>query len=231
MVDSSLRVSRLILVNTEGTPKKLAIIGAGGIGSNLAELLIPALRRLSISANITIMDDDVVEAGNLGHQRYAVDDLGMKKVDALVSRLHNTSSSVKVSACAENLRETSQLAGFDMVVVCVDRPEPRRLVHALDVPWVDLRCGGDGYVMLSYQSERSLVRHMTPDHQPMSCQHPGALEDGNLEFGFSIAGTFGAQWILQQLRERRAPLQSIGSLTYGSFEFPKVSNPVVEVKA
>jgi pyruvate/2-oxoglutarate dehydrogenase complex dihydrolipoamide dehydrogenase (E3) component len=40
MVDSSLRVSRLILVNTEGTPKKLAIIGAGGIGSNLAELLI-----------------------------------------------------------------------------------------------------------------------------------------------------------------------------------------------
>ncbi|MBT5122257.1 MAG: hypothetical protein HOM38_05980, partial [Euryarchaeota archaeon] len=47
----------------------MAIIGAGGIGSNLAELLIPALRRLSISANITIMDDDVVEAGNLGHQR------------------------------------------------------------------------------------------------------------------------------------------------------------------
>ena len=94
MVDSSLSVIRLVLVNTEGTPKKLAIIGAGGIGSNLAELLIPALRRLSISANITIIDDDVVEAGNLGHQRYAVDDLGMKKVEALVSRLHNTSSSV-----------------------------------------------------------------------------------------------------------------------------------------
>ena len=222
MVDSSLRVSRLILVNTEGTPKKLAIIGAGGIGSNLAELLIPALRRLSISANITIMDDDVVEAGNLGHQRYTTDDLGMKKVDALVSRLHNASTSVEVSACTENLREASQLVGFDMVVVCVDRPEPRRLVHAVDVPWVDLRCGGDGYVMLSYQSERSLVRHMTPDHQPMSCQHPGALEDGNLEFGFANAASLGAQWALQLLRGQQPPVQSMGSLTYGAFNFPTV---------
>jgi hypothetical protein len=211
------------MVNTEGTPKKLAIIGAGGIGSNLAELLIPALRRLSISANITIMDNDVVEAGNLGHQRYTTDDLGMKKVDALVSRLHNASTSVEVSACTENLREASQLVGFDMVVVCVDRPEPRRLVHAVDVPWVDLRCGGDGYVMLSYQSERSLVRHMTPDHQPMSCQHPGALEDGNLEFGFANAASLGAQWALQLLRGQQPPVQSMGSLTYGAFNFPTVS--------
>ncbi len=66
--------------------KSLLIIGAGGIGSNLAELLIPALRRLNLSAVITMMDDDVVEAGNLGHQRYTEDELGMKKVDALAAR-------------------------------------------------------------------------------------------------------------------------------------------------
>jgi len=99
------------------------------------------------------------------------------------------------------------------------------------VPWIDLRCSGDGWMVFTSDSDPNLVAQMTPDHEPMSCQVEGALDAGNLEFGFSIAGTFGAQWILQQLRERRAPVQSIGSLTYGSFEFPKVSNPVVEVKA
>jgi hypothetical protein len=209
-------------VNTEGTPKKLAIIGAGGIGSNLAELLIPALRRLNLPASITMMDDDVVEVGNLGHQRYTERDLDMKKVDALIARLAMKDSCVELIACKENLRTAVQLEPFDMVIVCVDRPEPRRLVHTLGIPWADLRCGGDGYVMLSSKSEPGLVRHMTPDHKPMSCQHPGALDEGNLEFGFANAASLGAQWALQVLRGQQAPVQSMGSLTYGAFNFPSV---------
>lgn len=93
--------------------KSLLIIGAGGIGSNLAELLIPALRRLNLSAVITMMDDDVVEAGNLGHQRYTEDDLGMKKVDALAARLAKKDSCVEFIACKENLRTAAQLEPFD----------------------------------------------------------------------------------------------------------------------
>jgi hypothetical protein len=209
-------------VNTEGTPRKLAIIGAGGIGSNLAELLIPALRRLNLPASITMMDDDVVEVGNLGHQRYTERDLDMKKVDALIARLAMKDSCVELIACKENLRTAVQLEPFDMVIVCVDRPEPRRLVHTLGIPWADLRCGGDGYVMLSSKSEPGLVRHMTPDHKPMSCQHPGALDEGNLEFGFANAASLGAQWALQVLRGQQAPVQSMGSLTYGAFNFPSV---------
>jgi hypothetical protein len=209
-------------VNTEGTPRKLAIIGAGGIGSNLAELLIPALRRLNLPASITMMDDDVVEVGNLGHQRYTERDLDMKKVDALIARLAMKDSCVELIACKENLRTAVQLEPFDMVIVCVDRPEPRRLVHTLGIPWADLRCGGDGYVMLSSKSEPGLVRHMTPDHKPMSCQHPGALDEGNLEFGFANAASLGAQWALQVLRGQQAPVQSMGSLTYGAFNFPSI---------
>ena len=75
-------------MNTEGTPKKLAIIGAGGIGSNLAELLIPALIRLEITIIIACLDGDVVEKGNLGHQRYLDSEVGRKKVDALFQRLN-----------------------------------------------------------------------------------------------------------------------------------------------
>jgi hypothetical protein len=176
------------------------------------------------------MDGDTVEASNLGHQNYSAADIGTFKVDALASKW-SKANGLQVRSVSENLRDFEQLDGYDLVIICVDRPEPRRLVHALDVPWIDLRCSGDGWMVFTSDSDPNLVAQMTPDHEPMSCQVEGALDAGNLEFGFSIAGTFGAQWILQQLRERRAPLQSIGSLTYGSFEFPKVSNPVVEVKA
>ena len=86
-------------------------------------------------------------------------------------------------------------------------------------------------MILSSDSDTELVEQMTPDHQPMSCQVEGALDAGNLEFGFSVAGTFGAQWLVQKLRERRGPVQSIGSLTYGSFEFPQIKKNSLEVKA
>ena len=210
-------------MNTIETPKKLALIGAGGIGTNLIELLVPALQRLGMTAHITLMDDDVVEAGNLGHQRYTMEDLGMKKVNALVSRMAIEGNAIEIVAQAENLRQANQLDGYDLVVVCVDRPEPRRLVHALHAPWLDLRCGGDGYVMLSSESPVALVNHMTPDHEPMSCQHPGALEDGNLEFGFAVAAAYGAQWVIQHMRGNQPPVQAMGSLTYGAFNFPAVS--------
>ena len=63
---------------------------------------------------------------------------------------------------------------------------------------------------------------MTPDHEPKSCQIEGALENGNLEFGFAVAAAFGAQWVIQTLRKQEPPGQSMGSLTYGAFNFPTV---------
>ena len=210
--------------------KSLLIIGAGGIGTTVVDLLVPALERIQLGAAITLMDGDSVEASNLGHQNFSSTDIGAFKVEALAGKWSEVRG-LSVNSVAENLRAFEQLEGYDLVVICVDRPEPRRLVHSLDVPWIDLRCSGDGWMVFTSDSDPNLVAQMTPDHEPMSCQVEGALDAGNLEFGFSIAGTFGAQWILQHLRERRAPLQSIGSLTYGSFEFPKVSSPSMEVKA
>ena len=50
-------------------------LGAGGIGT-VTELLVAALRRVNLSGSITLMDAGVVEAGNLGHQRYTDTILG-----------------------------------------------------------------------------------------------------------------------------------------------------------
>jgi hypothetical protein len=199
------------------------LIGAGGIGTQLTELLVAALRRVNHSGTITLMDADTVEADNLGHQRYTEGDIGQAKVTCLAERLDDATSSLRVLGKVENLRETEQLKGADLVIVCVDRPEPRRLVHGLDVPWVDVRCSGDGWLMLSSDTSPALLERMTPDHEPMSCQVKGALDAGNLEFGFAAAAAHGAQWAFQQWRGKTSPVQSMGSLTYGVLSFPEVS--------
>ena len=204
--------------------KTLLIVGAGGIGSTLVDVLIPALRRIGIDCEIIIMDGDLVEATNLGHQRFTSDNIGQSKVEALVQRhIAEEDSGVTVRAISEDLRTVEQLQGADLVIVCVDRPEPRRLVHQLQVPWTDLRCGGDGHLVMTSDSQTALVEAMTPDHPAKSCQHEGALESGNLEFGFLNAAAFGAQWALQQLRGKPTPIQSMASITYGQMHFPEVS--------
>ena len=61
----------------------LTVIGAGGIGSQAIDLLIPALRRVKQRCEIVIMDGDIVENTNLGHQKYTESDIGSPKVKCL----------------------------------------------------------------------------------------------------------------------------------------------------
>ncbi len=202
----------------------LTIIGAGGIGSQVVDLLIPALKRIKQRCEIIIMDGDVVESTNLGHQKYTESDIGSLKVKCLETKYSSLQDDyIIVKGMAENFRQLNQLSNSNLVIICVDRPEPRRLVHSLEIPWIDLRCGGDGYLVMTSESEKELVAQMTPDHKPKSCQHDGALELGNLEFGFAIAASYGAQWALQQLRNCPAPIQSMGSMNFGQLSFPKIN--------
>jgi hypothetical protein len=207
-------------MDSKSPAKKLLVVGAGGIGASLLENLIPAIKRISMSCSVTVMDADIVEPTNLGHQRYTLEDVGLKKVTQLAHRLNTEET--PVLGLPENLRRSEQLQSYDLVIVCVDRPEPRRLVHDLQIPWIDLRCSGDGWVALTSKSPEILIREMTPDHEPKSCQVDGALESGNLEFGFAVAAAIGSQWAMQELRGRPSPTQTMGSITYGALAFPEV---------
>ena len=64
----------------------LTIIGAGGIGSQAIDLLIPALRRVKQRCEIVIMDGDIVENTNLGHQKYTESYIGSPKVKCLEAK-------------------------------------------------------------------------------------------------------------------------------------------------
>ena len=47
--------------------KSVLIVGAGGIGTTVVDLLVPALERIELSVKITLMDGDVVEAVSYTH--------------------------------------------------------------------------------------------------------------------------------------------------------------------
>ena len=52
---------------------------------------------------------------------------------------------------------------------------------------------------------------------------PGAIENGNIQFGFAAVAALGAQWVMQKLRiikvhQSKAPKFSMGYLTYGQMK-------------
>ena len=200
---------------------RILIVGAGGIGGLAFDLIVPALEKVGQKCSITIMDGDTVEASNLGHQRFSSSDIGSFKTAALVQKYESLKNVYCVSD-TENLRVKEQLQEFDYIIIGVDRPHPRRLVHATDVPWIDLRSTGDGHVYFTNDSDPALVAMMTPDHEPASCQIAGAIAAGNIQFGYVNAAAAAATWLMGQLRNQPPLRERMSSIMFGELKFPEV---------
>lgn len=101
----------------------VGIAGCGGLGSNCAV----ALARTGIGGLI-LVDYDTVERSNLNRQYYFLNQLGMKKVEALKENIESIDPIVKVktiftiltpSNCAEIFRDS------DLVVEALDKAEEK----------------------------------------------------------------------------------------------------------
>ena len=201
---------------------KLLVVGLGGIGSQLTELMVPALEISGLNVELHLMDNDVVDESNLAHQRYSREDKDSPKVEALQQR-YQRYQQVKTIAHNNNLTTPSQLKGYDIIVVAVDRQEPRNLVHSSDAHWVDLRCQGDGWMLIDSDTNTSILNKIPNNKQPVGCQLPGAIESGNIEFGFAAVAALGAQWVMQKIRmlaghKSKTPKFSMGYLTHGQMK-------------
>ena len=198
---------------------KLLVVGLGGIGSQLTELIVPALDISGLNVELNLMDNDVVDESNLAHQRFSRKDTNIPKVEALQQR-YQQYEHVKTIAHNNNLTVQSQLEGYDIIVVAVDRQEPRDLVHSSNAQWVDLRCQGDGWMLIDSDTNTNILNRIPNNKQPVGCQLPGAIENGNIEFGFAAVAALGAQWVMQKLRiinghQSKTPKFSMGYLTHG----------------
>ena len=225
----------------------ITIVGAGGIGSNLLPHLARALSAGELIENIgpvriRIIDGDEVEEGNLQHQNFTINDVNSFKTDSIVNLLkHLESQFLRIESITENVRDPMYIVDSDLVIVAVDSMLVRRLVHRYADYWLDLRCQGDGYIALDYRIDPVDVTKLTPlDSESASCQLPGAIESGNIQFGHLLAGAHGSQWAIQFLRiiagEVTASLPSpqtanISFGTLGRFELnPQTIDPRSEIQ-
>ena len=209
-------------VDAEKFTKQILIVGLGGIGSNLLDLVMPVISKSLHPLEIHLMDDDSVDRSNLVHQRFTESDIGLSKAETLVARLPK-SDRVRLIPRIEKLTEPSQLVGYDLIIVAVDNDAPRKLVHRHGILWADLRCQGDGWIIIDNETDISTIAKLPAQKQPTSCQLPGAIESGNIEFGFAAVAAIGAQWLCQKLRmlrgeNTRSPGFAMGYLTHGQMK-------------
>jgi len=101
----------------------VGIAGAGGLGSNAAV----ALARAGVG-HLVIVDFDTVEEGNLDRQYYFLDQVGMRKVEALKDTIERAAPGVRVDGIARRLVRGEMAAPFkdvDVVVEALDEAETK----------------------------------------------------------------------------------------------------------
>lgn len=106
--------------------KKVGIAGCGGLGSNCAV----ALARTGLHSLI-LVDFDVVTVGNLNRQYYFLDQVGMKKVNALKENILriNPGLNIVVRDCKlESSNVTSLFTGCDVVVEAFDLADQKLML-------------------------------------------------------------------------------------------------------
>jgi sulfur carrier protein ThiS adenylyltransferase len=91
---------------------KIGIAGAGGIGSNIANILVR-----SGFKNFEILDHDIVEISNLNRQQYFLNDIGKHKVDALEENLKKINPEIivkkhKIELTRKNAKDFFQNANI-----------------------------------------------------------------------------------------------------------------------
>ncbi|MGH8159324.1 MAG: PRTRC system ThiF family protein [Rhodanobacter sp.] len=106
-------------------PIRALVVGAGGTGCQVLDGLasLDAALRAQDHAGfeVTVMDDDVISASNIGRQRYAQAEIGFPKCIQLVRRINGFHT---VNWVAQPLRLSPNdpaVARFDLVLSCVDK--------------------------------------------------------------------------------------------------------------
>ena len=207
----------------------IAIVGVGGIGSNLASLIVPSLSQGDLSQrfskiNINLYDSDEVEEENIFHQRFNQSNIGETKVLATKKNLSSFEhDKLEIVPHGKDVREKEDIEDNNLIVVCVDSSDARIVVHSTNSKWLDLRCRGDNFMSIDYTTKKNVVKSITDiDQKSGSCQYEGALESGNIQFGFMYAASFGAQWVIQNLRGENEgnnvlmPYPRSESITFGT---------------
>ena len=105
---------------------KIGVAGLGGLGSNVLSHLVRAGIRRFVAA-----DFDVVSASNLNRQFFFIDQIGMKKTEALARNLRRISHGLDLDFHDLKLTEENipdLFAGCNVVVEAFDKAEAKTML-------------------------------------------------------------------------------------------------------
>ena len=179
---------------------KLAIIGCGGIGSylitSLSDLIkkdIAGLDEINVMG-IDIFDYDLVEERNLNYQNFQIEDLDRNKAEVLADR-------TGYKARTEKIERAEQVVGYDLVVICADNNEVRKIIYEAGRPFIDLRANGKTIMAYLTQKDDPEYLELTKDNgQKGSCQRSEDIEERHIQCGNRIVAEIGCQFLADYLR-------------------------------
>jgi molybdopterin/thiamine biosynthesis adenylyltransferase len=179
---------------------KVAVIGLNGIGSyfvrGLSELIkkdVAGLDKINVMG-IDLFDDDSIEEKNFAYTIYDIEHLGQNKAEVLAEL-------TGYKARAEKIERAEQLAGYDLVILCVDNNEVRNLVYNTGVKFLDLRAKGKGIMAYLTEKDDEEYLNLTKDTgEKGGCQYDRDIEDKTIELGNRIVAEIGLQFLIDYLR-------------------------------
>ena len=105
---------------------KIAIAGLGGLGSNIAF----SLARMGVG-NMLLVDYDVIEPSNINRQQYFVDQIGMKKTDALeinLKRINPYASYTYKDIFLTEENTADIFRSYDVIIEAIDKAETKAMI-------------------------------------------------------------------------------------------------------
>ena len=153
--------------------KKLAIAGAGGIGSNLLAILFDyGFNRKQFDyseISVDMYDDDTVDLTNLLHQNYKIDDIGKHKVSVMEEKY-------VVNGIPQRMTE-EDFKKYDLIFCCVDNMPFRKALYEYSwesdkdkLFWVDGRCTSrQGAVFTSDLPKETLTTYIDSSKEEGGC--------------------------------------------------------------
>ena len=160
--------------------KKIAIAGAGGLGSYLVQYLYDYGTNRGqypwVDWEVDLYDNDTVDQGNLLHQNYTMDDLGKRKAEILAEKFLVNPIYEFMAVDSKGKPDSSVFKNYDFVFSCVDNMMFRRSLYEYgwETPdrlvWIDGRCSSRHIgVYNSFISKAKLQRTLSDDTKHRGC--------------------------------------------------------------